>query len=210
MANRLVFATGNAGKLSEVRAVAAGYGVEVLSPEQAGIGKVTIAEDGATFEENAVKKFLGYAKKLGSLDMALIADDGGLEIDYLGGEPGVKSRRWRDGVTEMSDQEMIDYCLTRLRGVPDGQRTVHFVAAMAYGRPGGKPKVVKSRLSGRILQSPNMENYTPGYPFRALFFVPEHNMMLHELVSLPPAERPKGFVSHREKAVTAVIKDLFG
>lgn len=207
---QLMFATGNPGKLEEVRRIALRHNIEILSPQDIDIHQLDVDESGATFEENAIKKFSAYASAMKVEGLPLVADDSGLAIDYLGGEPGVKSRRWKDGETEMSDQEMIDYCLEMLDGVPSDKRTVHFDSVMAYGLPGSKPKLAKSKLTGIVLEKPNMSCYTKGYPFRALFYVPKYSMMLHDLVSLPPDKRPKGFISHREDTITKVINDLFG
>ncbi len=206
---QLLFATSNPGKLKEAQNIARHYGVKILSPETFGIGAVKVNENGRTFEENAIKKFGAYAVKMRSVDTPIVADDSGLVIDYLDGAPGVKSRRWRDGITEMSDQEMIDYCLEQLDGVPNKDRTVQLVTTLAYGLPTEKPRIVKSQLSGKILNKPDMSCYTKGYPFRALFYLPKYSMMLHELVSLPKSKRPKGFVSHREEAIRKVIMGLF-
>jgi XTP/dITP diphosphohydrolase len=206
----ILFATGNPGKLTEAQSIAERYGVKVNSPREVLSEKVDVDENGETFADNAKKKFLAYAKIMvrENVDMPLMADDGGIAIDALSGSPGVKSRRWKDGKTEMSDQELIDYCLLQLDGLPDKNRTAHFISAVAYGLPSEDPRIAEGRTTGSILNHPDMSAYEEGYPFRALFYMPEQEMMLHTLIQIPPDQRG-GYISHRESSISTALKNLF-
>ena len=128
---RMIFATGNENKMVEIREILGDLPLEILSMKQAGI-VADIVEDGKTFEENALIKAREVCKLAGEMVMA---DDSGLEIDYLNGEPGIYSARYmgEDTSYRIKNQNLID----RLQGVPDEQRTARFVCAIAAVLPDG-------------------------------------------------------------------------
>jgi len=204
---RILFATSNPAKLSELQGIASEHGYQVVGPKEFGVDNVEFDENGDTFEANALIKWRAYAKALGNQSVMLFADDSGLVIDALDGQPGVKSRRWKDGKTEMTDQELIDYCLEKMRDVPADKRTAHFKLAMAYGFSDQDPKVHFGNSDGVILEKPNMAAYSEGFPYRALFFVPQLGKMLHDVSLLPPEER-SGYKLHREVALEKIFPEI--
>ena len=132
MKKKIIFATGNEHKMVEIRMILEDLGAEILSQREAGI-EADVVEDGATFEENALIKAAEIAKaarKIPGFEEAIVlADDSGLEIDYLNKEPGIYSARYmgEDTSYDIKNQALID----RLAGVPDEQRTARFVCAIA-------------------------------------------------------------------------------
>lgn len=133
-----------------------------------------IEETGKTFEENALLKAKAYCEWSG---LPTVADDAGLEIDFLNGEPGVKSRRWLG--YEMTDQEMIDTALNKLKGVPREKRTAHLVAVGAYCN--GREMIVERGIINGYITEQQVGQCDPGYPFDAIFWVPEFNKSYLEL-----------------------------
>ena len=130
----LLYATTNPGKLMEVSKHLGPHGIVLVSPTQVGMA-IEVEETGQTLEENAVLKVKAYLERVPNL--VVMADDTGVEIDALGGDPGIHVRRWRDKQTPLSDQGVIDYCMERMRGVPTGQRGAQFRTVIAIGVPGG-------------------------------------------------------------------------
>ena len=129
---KLIFATGNAGKMKEIREILGSPDLEILSQKEAGI-ETHAEENGTTFEENALIKARAVAEQT---DALVLADDSGLEIDYLGGEPGVYSARYlgEDTPYEIKNQKILD----RLEGVPEEKRTARFVCVIAAVLPDGR------------------------------------------------------------------------
>ena len=128
---KIIFATGNKDKMREVREIMADMDVEIYSMKEAGIA-VDVVEDGTTFEENAVIKAKAIAQHT---DAIVLADDSGLEVDYLNKEPGIYSARYlgEDTSYDIKNQMLLD----RLAGVPDEKRTARFVCAVAAAFPRG-------------------------------------------------------------------------
>ena len=148
---KLIFATGNEHKMKEIRMILADLGMEILSQKEAGI-QADVVEDGTTFEENAQIK-AGEISKIALAmpeykDAIVLADDSGLEIDYLGGEPGIYSARYlgEDTSYDIKNQVILD----RLAGVPDEERTARFVCAIAAALPDGRKEVVRGTMEGII------------------------------------------------------------
>ena len=141
---RIIFATGNAGKMREIREIMADMDVEILSMKEAGI-TADIVEDGVTFEENAVIKAKAIAAYT---DDIVLADDSGLEVDYLNKEPGVYSARYmgEDTSYDIKNQAILD----RLAGVPKEQRTARFVCAIAAVLPNKEALVTRETIEGYI------------------------------------------------------------
>lgn len=204
MPQKILFATNNPGKLSEVRNFAKQQGITVYSPRDLGLD-ISVEETGSTFEENAILKLNAHLDALDDPDTVVIADDSGIAIDALGGEPGLYSRRWKG--YEMSDEEIVDYCLERMADIPAGQRTARFVSVVAYGKKKDDSKLVTGEVTGEILEYPVAAGYIEGFPFRALFYVPEAGKMLYEIHDMPIEQRG-GHLTHREQALRKVFENL--
>ncbi|MCD8134404.1 MAG: XTP/dITP diphosphatase [Clostridiales bacterium] len=186
MKKKIIFATDNKNKMVEIRQILDDPEWEILSMREAGI-ELDIVEDGATFEENALIKAKAVAA---CCDEIVLADDSGLEIDYLNCEPGVHSARYggRDTSYEIKNQMLLD----RLRGVPRDMRTARFVCAIAAVVPGREPMVVRGTIEGYIGEKPAGEN---GFGYDPVFYVEDLNCSTAELT---PEE--KNARSHRGNA----------
>ena len=200
MTRRLLYATSNPGKLFEVRRILAAHGIDLVAPDEIGLA-LDVEETGATLEENAVLKARAYLERVGNGATVVLADDTGIEIDALGGEPGIHIRRWI-GRT-MTDQEVYDTTLARLKDVPAGQRGAQFRCVVALGTPAGELELFEGTLRGEILVDPGPPQIA-GFPFEALFYVPEWSRVLGEIYDLPPAEKA-ACLTHRERAVRAAL-----
>lgn len=187
MRRKIIFATSNEGKMKEVRAILEDLGMEVLSMKEAGI-HVDVVEDGTTFEENAVIKATEIQKVCGEI---VLADDSGLEIDYLNKEPGIYSARYmgEDTSYRIKNQNLID----RLEGVEDEKRTARFVCAIAAAFPDGTVEVTRGTIEGRIGYEESGEN---GFGYDPIFYVPEYGCTTAQL-----SPEQKNEVSHRGKAL---------
>ncbi len=193
MSKRIIFATGNEGKMKEIREILGDLGYEILSMKEAGVD-VDIVEDGETFEENAIIKATTVMKATGCI---VLADDSGLEVDYLNKEPGVMSVRYMGENTSyrIKNQILID----RLDGVPDEKRTARFVCVIAAAFPDGRVETRRGTIEGRIAYEPAGEN---GFGYDPIFYYPEKKMTTAQL---SPKEKNK--VSHRGKALR-LIKEV--
>lgn len=187
---RIVFATGNAGKLREIREIMADMDVEIVSMKEAGIA-VPVEETGETFEENA--KIKAEAIAAHTTDIVL-ADDSGLEVDYLNKEPGVYSARYlgEDTSYEIKNQAILD----RLAGVPKEQRTARFVCAIAAVLPDKQVLVTRETIEGYIGEQPAGTN---GFGYDPIFYVDAYACSTAELT-----EEQKNAISHRGKALRAM------
>ena len=200
MTRRLLYATTNPGKLLEVRQILTPHGLPLVAPQDLGIG-LDVEETGATLEENAARKVRAYLEHARNGAYVVIADDTGIEIDALGGEPGIHIRRWI-GRT-MTDQEIYEYTLEQLKDVPQGRRGAQFRTVVALGTPAGGIELFEGALRGEILVSPGPLQIE-GFPFEALFYVPAWSRLLGEIYTLPPAEKA-ACVTHRERAIRAAL-----
>lgn len=200
MSREILYATNNPGKIIEVSKFLGHSGIKVVSPKDLGID-LDVPETGNTLEENAALKVKAYIKVSGR--RIVLADDTGLEIDSLNGEPGIHVRRWKDGKTRMTDEEIIGYCLEQMKNVTKEQRGAQFRTVVALGLPSGEVETFDGTLRGVILETPaNIR--VEGFPFESLFFVPEWNMLLGEVHNLSMEE--KGIkIIHREKALKKSI-----
>lgn len=192
--NKIIFATGNKDKMKEIRMILSDLDVEILSMKEAGIS-VDIEENGTTFEENALIKANAVAAYT---DAIVLADDSGLEIDYLNKEPGIYSARYmgEDTSYRIKNGNLIQ----RLEGVPDEKRTARFVCAVAAAFPDGTVKTVRETMEGRIGYEEKGEN---GFGYDPIFYVPELGCTTAEL---PPEEKNK--ISHRGRALTAMYDKM--
>lgn len=187
---KLIFATGNENKMAEIRMILADLKMEILSQKEAGI-QTEVAEDGATFEENAMIKATSVAHVAASMpgyeDAAVMADDSGLEIDYLNKEPGIYSARYmgEDTSYDIKNRALLD----RLAGVPDEKRTARFVCAIAAVFPDGSSEVVRGTMEGRIGSEIAGEN---GFGYDPIFYLPQYGCTSAQL---PPEK--KNELSHR-------------
>lgn len=187
MMRKVIFATSNEGKMKEVRSILNDLGMEVLSMKEAGI-QADVVEDGTTFEENAIIKAKEIQKICGEI---VLADDSGLEIDYLNKEPGIYSARYmgEDTSYRIKNQNLID----RLAGVADEKRTARFVCAIAAAFPDGTTEVARGTIEGRIGYEEKGEN---GFGYDPIFYVPEYGCTTAELTL-----EQKNEASHRGKAL---------
>lgn len=193
----LLIATRNRGKLKEIKYFLSDLPLKIVSLKDLKI-MTKVTEDGKTFEENAIKKAKFYAKKTG---LPTIADDGGVEIDILGGEPGIKSRRWIGG-KKTSDEELISYTLKRLKGVPVKRRGAQLRAVLALAFPNGQIFTSEGKIRGIIAQKPSQFRL-PGYPFRSLLFIPKLGKYYNYYELTPKEERQ---YNHRGKAIEKLKK----
>lgn len=187
---KIIFATGNEHKMEEIRMILKAPDIEILSQKEAGI-TADVIEDGSTFEENAMIKAEEIARIASGMDeykdAVVLADDSGLEIDYLNKEPGIYSARYmgEDTSYDIKNQALLD----RLDGVPDEKRTARFVCAIAAVFPDGTKEVVRGTMEGIIGYKAAGEN---GFGYDPIFYLPEYGMTSAQL---PP--RKKNELSHR-------------
>lgn len=194
MRKTIIFATGNQGKMREIRQILEGMDVEILSMKEAGI-ETDIVEDGADFTENAVIK----AKAIAAMtDHIVLADDSGLEIDYLNKEPGIYSARYL-GEDTSYDIKNADL-LRRMEGVEEKLRTARFVCAIAAIMPDGEVLTTLGTIEGHIGYEPKGEN---GFGYDPIFYLPEYGCTSAELT-----EEEKNAISHRGRALQAMRAEL--
>ena len=191
---RILFATGNQGKMKEVREILADLGVEVISMREAGVS-AEIVEDGETFEENAVIKARTIMELTGEVTLA---DDSGLEIDALGGEPGVYSARYmgEDTSYHIKNNDLI----RRLSQVPRQQRTARFVCSIAAAFPDGEIISTDGVIEGLIGYEEAGEN---GFGYDPIFVVPQLGCTTAQL-----SDEQKNEISHRGKALRKMKEEL--
>ena len=191
---KIVFATGNKDKMREIREIMAGMDVEIQSMKEAGI-TVDIVENGQTFEENALIKARTISACVS--DAIVLADDSGLEIDYLNKEPGVYSARYmgEDTSYNIKNKNLID----RLEGVEKEKRTARFVCAIAAVLPDGREFVTTQTMEGYIGYQPEGEN---GFGYDPIFYLDEFGCSSAAL-----SREQKNAISHRGTALRK-IKDM--
>lgn len=199
---KLLIATTNPGKLREYREAFKKLDVEILSlkdfPDMP-----DVVETGTTFEENAILKATQCGHIVG---IPTIADDGGLEIDILGGAPGVYSHRWIDRSRESTDEELIKHTLALLENVPDAKRTARLALVCAFD-DGEEVHTAEATIEGRIITT-FPATYEHGFPFRALLYIPQYEKMYDALT-----EEEHNEINHRRKAIEElkpIIKKSLG
>lgn len=203
MGQKIIFATGNAGKMREIREILGNKDMEILSMKEAGI-EADIVENGTTFEENAVIKAKVVAELLEQCavdtytDAIVMADDSGLEVDALNKEPGIYSARYmgEDTPYSVKNRNLID----RLTGVPDEKRTARFVCAIAAVMPEGEVITTQGVIEGRIDYEEKGDN---GFGYDPIFYVPEYGCTTAQLT-----EAEKNKISHRGRALEAMKEEL--
>ncbi len=200
---RIVFATGNKDKMREIRGILGDLGTEILSMKEAGV-EGDIEENGSTFAENSMIKARGVYKLIQDADEEAaketigLADDSGLEVDYLNKEPGIYSARYMGRDTSYTEKN--NNIIERLNGVPDEKRTARFVCAISAVLPGGKELSTVGNMEGII-------GYkiagTGGFGYDPIFFLPEYGKTSAEI-----SADEKNAISHRGKALREMAKLL--
>lgn len=195
MHKRIIFATGNQNKMKEIREILADCGLEILSMKEAGI-EADVVEDGTTFEENACKKVMQLAK-LAPEDV-ILADDSGLEIDYLNKEPGIYSARYlgEDTSYDIKNQAL----LYRLTGVEKERRGARFVCAIAAAVPGRSVFTTRGTIEGYIGWEMAGAH---GFGYDPIFYVDAYGCSTAQL-----SMEQKNALSHRGNALRAMKKEL--
>lgn len=191
---RLLIATGNAGKKREFARLLATLPCEVVGLDDLGLAN-DVEESGATFAENALLKARAYAARSGLLTLA---DDSGLEVDALGGAPGVQSARY--GGPCLDDRGRYELLLANLRAVPDERRTARFRCTIALVAPNGREATAEGACEGRIVHAPRGEH---GFGYDPVFWVNNEGCTMAEL----PPER-KNVISHRAVAARQALHIL--
>ncbi len=186
---KLLVATKNAHKLKEMREILNIPGLKLISLLEVE-NPPEIVEDGSTFKENALIKARTVAN---SLSCWAMADDSGIEVDALKGEPGVHSARF--GGEDLSDAQRNRLLLQRLEGVPMEKRTARFRCVMAVVSPDGEEFVAEGRCEGRIALAPRGDH---GFGYDPVFLLPDGRTM----AELPPEKKNR--ISHRYRALQAI------
>ena len=191
---KIIFATGNEGKMREVRMILQDLGVEILSLKEAGIA-ADVEENGTTFEENAVIKATEIMKMCGEI---VLADDSGLEVEALNKEPGIYSARYmaHDTSYHIKNKSLID----RLEGKSGEERNARFVCVIAVALPDGRVFTTRGTMEGQIGYEERGEN---GFGYDPIFYLPEYGCYSAEL---PLEEKNK--LSHRGKALRLMKEKL--
>ena len=183
----IIFATKNKGKIREINAILADMNVNVISMEDAGI-TIDVVEDGTTFEENSMKKAVQIMEVSGKITLA---DDSGLEIDYMDKAPGVYSARFMGEDTPYP--ERFKAIFEKLDGVPEEKRTARFVSCIAAAFPDGRRLTTYDTVEGIIGYEVKGEN---GFGYDPIFYVPDKGRYMAEL-----SAEEKNAISHRGKAL---------
>lgn len=191
---KVIFATKNKGKITEINEIMKELNIEIISMESSGI-HTEIIENGSSFEENAIIKVKEIMKMTNHIVMA---DDSGLEIDYLNGAPGVHSSRFEGENTSYDIKN--NKILNMLAGVSDENRSARFVCVIAAGFPDGEVIISKGIIEGKIGYKIKGEN---GFGYDPIFYVPDYQMTTAEMPS-----HLKNQISHRAKALIKMKEQL--
>lgn len=192
--NKIIFATGNEGKMREIREILKDLGMEILSMKQAGVS-MDIAEDGKTFGENAEIKAMAVWKKTGGI---VLADDSGLVVDCLNGEPGIYSARYmgEDTSYEIKNQNIVQ----RAAKAEGGERSARFLCNIAAVLPDGEVLHTEAAMEGLIAEKPAGNG---GFGYDPILYIPEYGKTGGELTM-----EEKNKISHRGKALKAMKERL--
>jgi XTP/dITP diphosphohydrolase len=191
---RILLATNNQHKLKQMRAILEPLGFETPSPRDSGF-IFEVDEPGSSFEENARIKAEGLSAMANA---RTLADDSGLIVDALNGEPGIYSARY--GGPYLTDDERVDLVLERMNGVPEVRRTARYVAAIAIAEPASSTTVFQATVEGSIHHEPIG---TKGFGYDPIFFYPPAGRTFGQM-----EWEEKAGVSHRGKALRAVVEFL--
>ncbi len=193
MKKQLLIATNNRGKVKEIQALLAGLDLELLTPDSLGL-TLEVVEDGQTYAENARLKALAFAQASG---LIALADDSGLEVDALGGRPGLHSNRF--GPQPSSEQSRRAFLLTQLAAHPRPW-TARFRATVAIARPDGQLWLAEGTCHGEIIPE---ERGAHGFGYDPLFLIPEIGRTMAEL-----SMEEKNRLSHRANAIRQALPQL--
>lgn len=191
--DKIVFATTNDGKIKEIKEILADFDVEVVSMKEMNID-VDVEENGTTFEENSLIKARSISKLTG---LPALADDSGLEVDYLNGEPGVYSARYLGRDTDYDYKN--NYIIDKLKDAKDEERSARFVCVISLVLPDGREFVKKGVMEGRIGYEIKGEN---GFGYDPIFYLPQYGKTSAEI-----SAEEKNKISHRGKALST-MKEL--
>ena len=194
MSKKVIYATGNAGKMKEIRMILSDLDIELLSMKEAGI-EVDIVEDGTSFEENAMIKAQTIMELTGEITLA---DDSGLEVDYLNKEPGIYSARYMGEKTpyNIKNKSIID----RLEGVEGQNRSARFVCVIAAAFPDGNALTTRGTIEGLIGYEEKGDN---GFGYDPIVYIPEYDATTAQL-----SAQIKNTISHRGKALVKMKEKL--
>ncbi len=181
---KIIVATGNEGKMDEIRQILGRENIDFASLKDENLQDVEIVEDGSTFEENAMIKARKISEITGQM---VLADDSGLEVDYLDRAPGIYSARYMGEDTSYDIKN--NHIIKLLEGVPEEKRTARFVCAIAAVFPDGSSEVVRGTMEGIIGYRPAGEN---GFGYDPIFFLPEYGCTSAQLTP-----EKKNELSHR-------------
>jgi XTP/dITP diphosphohydrolase len=183
---KLLLATNNRGKVAEYRQLLADCGWQLVTPSELGL-RLAAEETGDTYEDNATMKAL-EAAQVGGLHA--LADDSGLEVDALGGEPGPRAARF--GGEGTTYQEKMSLLLERLEGVPPSERDCRFVCVIAIADPQGGARLCRGECAGLVAEAPQGEG---GFGYDPIFYLPERGVTMAQL-----SAEEKNAISHRGRA----------
>ncbi|MBQ8970780.1 MAG: RdgB/HAM1 family non-canonical purine NTP pyrophosphatase [Lachnospiraceae bacterium] len=193
---RIIFATGNEDKMKEIREIMKDLGIDVLSMREAGVF-LEVEENCATFEEIALIKAKTLCERTGEITLA---DDSGLEVDYLNKEPGIHSARFLGRETPYSVKNA--YIIDQLKDARGEERSARFVCAAAAAFPDGRTEIVRATMEGEIAFQEAGGN---GFGYDPIFFLPEYGCTSAEI---SPEEKNR--ISHRGKALRMMKEKLIG
>ena len=186
---KLLIASHNPAKVEEYKHYLFDLPLELISLSDLNV-KEEAPEDGKTFEENAIKKAKFYHQLT---KLPVITDDGGLMIDALNGAPSVKSRRWLG--YKMTDEEMIQSVIEKMKDIPEGKRTCHLVGVVVLTMPDGTVHTQWAQIDGMVAQRPSDKRLN-GFPYRSFFYIPQFKKFYLELTSEEHEE-----INHRKFAL---------
>ncbi|NLZ81349.1 MAG: XTP/dITP diphosphatase [Clostridiales bacterium] len=191
---KIIVATSNEGKMKEITLILADMGIEIISLKEAGID-IDIVEDGSTFEENAIIKAKTIMELTGSV---VIADDSGLEVDYMDKQPGIYSARFLG--TETPYTEKNNEIIKRLEKAKGEERSARFVCAIAAAFPNGMILTTRGTIEGYIHDKEQGEN---GFGYDPIVYIPEYQATTAELTT-----EQKNSISHRKKALEKMKEEF--
>ena len=194
---KIIVATGNENKMKEIRQIIKRDDIQFVSLKDEGLSDVEIVEDGDTFEENAIIKAKTIMEATGEI---ALADDSGLEVDYLDGAPGIYSARFLGEDTPYDEKNK--YIIEKLKDAKGKERSARFVCAMAVAFPNGEIETCRGTIEGLIGYEQKGKN---GFGYDPIFYLPEKGCTTAEL-----SPEDKNEISHRGRALTAMYKKLEG
>jgi len=193
---KILIATKNPGKLKELKDFLSNLSLEIVSLKDLNI-KEEVEENGKTYKENSQKKALFYSKLS---NLPTIADDGGIEIDALGGKPGIQSHRWfGEGA---SDEQMVEKMIKIAKELPENNKKAFFKVVISFALPKGKVWSVSGEIEGEISKKPYLKALK-GYPYRSFFYLPKINKFYHEDQL---SDQEQKLYNHRYKAIGKLKK----